>query len=156
MQNRILMRHKQIILYGIALAGLLFLLKWLELRFLIINHSQQVFTGSIALIFTALGIWLALKLSRPRVEKIIVEREVKVHKAEFTFNQEEAERLNISKREVEVLALMSQGLSNQEIADKMFVSLNTVKTHSKNLFEKLDVVRRTQAVQKGKDLRLIE
>ena len=146
---------QQIILYGAALAILLFLLKWLELRFLIIDHSQQVFTGSIAVIFTALGIWLALKLSRPKVEKLVIEKEIYIRQSGFVFNEKEASERGLSRRELEVLELMAEGLSNQEIADRLFVSANTVKTHSKNLFEKLGVVRRTQAVQKGRDLNLI-
>jgi ATP/maltotriose-dependent transcriptional regulator MalT len=130
-------------------------LKWLELRLIIINHSQQLFTGIIAVIFTALGIWLALKLSRPRVREVIVEKQVLTPDRPFVFNEAEAERLGLSKRELEVLQLMSEGHSNQEIAEKMFVSVNTVKTHSKNLFEKLDVSRRTQAIQKAQQRNLI-
>ena len=142
-------------MYGLFLASLIFLLKWLELRFVIIDHSQEIFTGAIALIFTGLGIWLALRLVRPRAEKIIVEKEVIIRSNNFVFNEQEAERRGLSKRELEVLQLMSEGLSNQEIADRLFVSGNTIKTHSRNLFEKLDVVRRTQAIQKGKELNLI-
>lgn len=74
---------------------------------------------------------------------------------EFILNEQELQKLGISKREHEVLELMSTGLTNQEIADKLFVSLNTIKTHSSNLFLKLEVSRRTQAIQKGKQLRLI-
>jgi two-component system, NarL family, response regulator LiaR len=152
---RLFVRHKTLILYGAALAALLFLLKWLELRLIIINHSQQLFTGIIALIFTALGIWLALKLSRPRVREVIIEKQIPAPGQSFIFNEAEAEKLGLSKRELEVLQLMSQGLSNQEIAEKMFVSINTVKTHSKNLFEKLEVSRRTQAIQQAKRRNLI-
>jgi DNA-binding CsgD family transcriptional regulator len=156
MQLREIPRTTQTVLYGAALAMLLFLLKWLELKFLIINHSLEFFVGSIAVIFTALGIWLARKLSRPRVEKLVVEKEVIVRKDKFIFNELEASKRGLSRRELEVLELMSQGFSNQEIADKLFVSSNTIKTHSRNLFEKLEVVRRTQAVQKAKDLSLIK
>jgi two-component system, NarL family, response regulator LiaR len=152
---KLFIRHKPLLLYGAALAALLFLLKWLELRLIIINHSQQLFTGTIALIFTVLGIWLALKLSRPRVREVIVEKRVFAPGPTFVFNEAEAEKLGLSKRELEVLQLMSQGHSNQEIAEKMFVSVNTVKTHSKNLFEKLEVSRRTQAIQKAKQRNLI-
>jgi len=140
----------------VCLAALLFLLKWLELRFIIIDHAMEIYTGAIALIFTVLGIWLALKLSRPKIETRIIEKEVyKNAPLEFIVNEEAINRLGLSKREMEVLQFMSQGLSNQEIADRMFVSLNTIKTHSSKVFEKLDVKRRTQAVSKAKELMII-
>jgi DNA-binding CsgD family transcriptional regulator len=150
-----LSKRTQIVLYGISLALLVFLLKWLEFRFLILNHSQEIFTGIVAVVFTGLGIWLALKLSRPRVETVTVEKEIVIRNADFVFNEKEAIARGLSRRELEVLELMSQGLSNQEIADKLFVSANTIKTHTRNLFEKLNVARRTQAVQIGRGLGLI-
>ena len=106
--------------------------------------------------FTCLGIWLALKLTRPKIETVIVEKEVYVRdRNDFIFNEIELLKLGISKRELEVLALISEGLSNQEIAERLFVSLNTIKTHSSRLFEKLEVRSRTQAVEKAKRLSLI-
>lgn len=154
--NTSLLKHKQAYLYGISLALLLFLLKWLELRFVIIDHSFEVYIGAIALIFTGLGIWLALKLTKPKVETRVVEKEVLLHQKDFVLNERELEKLGLSKREVEVLQLMSKGMSNQEIATQLFVSLNTIKTHSSKIFEKLDVKRRTQAVEKAKRLSIIE
>lgn len=149
-------KHKQTMLYGILLAALLFVLKWLELRLLIISHSFEIYAGAIALIFTALGIWLALKLSRPKVETRVIEKEVYVQAStHFTLNEDALSKLNMSKRELEVLELMAGGLSNQEIAEQLFVSLNTVKTHSARVFEKMDVKRRTQAVEKAKRMSLI-
>jgi DNA-binding CsgD family transcriptional regulator len=149
-------RNRQNILYGLSLALLLFLLKWLELRFLIIHHAMEIYIGMIALIFTALGIWLALKLARPKVETVIVEKPVIIPQAaDFSVNTREVDRLGLSSRELEVLQLMAEGLSNQEIAGRLFVSLNTVKTHASRLFEKLDVKRRTQAVEKAKRLSII-
>lgn len=149
-------RHKQIILYGVLLALLLFLLKWLELRLLIIHHSFEIYAGIIALLFTAVGIWLALKLSRPKVQTMVIEKEVYINNTStFTFNEGALSQLNMSRRELEVLQLMANGLSNQEIADQLFVSLNTVKTHSARVFEKMEVKRRTQAVEKGKRMGLI-
>ncbi|SEN08776.1 transcriptional regulator, LuxR family [Chitinophaga rupis] len=151
-----LSKHKHIILYGVCLALLLFLLKWLELRLIIINHAFEVYIGAIAVIFTALGIWLALKLTKPKVRTVIVEKEVYIqHEGEFTPNERELQQLGLSNRELEVLQLMAAGLSNQEIAGRLFVSLNTIKTHSSRLFEKMDVKRRTQAVEKAKRLRII-
>ncbi|NML40310.1 DNA-binding response regulator [Chitinophaga sp. G-6-1-13] len=149
-------RNKQNILYGLSLALLLFLLKWLELRFLIIHHAMEIYVGMVALVFTALGIWLALKLARPKVEIVIVEKPVLVTpSATFSLNTTELDRLGLSSRELEVLQLMADGLSNQEIASRLFVSLNTVKTHASRLFEKLDVKRRTQAIDKAKRLSII-
>lgn len=149
-------RHKHIVIYGISLALLLFLLKWLELKFIIIDHALEIYVGFIAVIFTALGIWVALKLNRVKNETIIVEKEILVNKSpDFKVNESEINRLGLSKRELEVLQLMAEGLSNNEIADKLFVSLNTIKTHSKNLFGKMDVERRTQAVDKAKKLSII-
>jgi len=149
-------QNKTAILYGASLAILLFLLKWLELRLVIINHSFEVYVGTIAILFTALGIWLALKLTKPRVKVVVVEKEVLVGPREqFIADEEEINKLNLSKREMEVLQLMAEGLSNQEIAGRLFVSLNTVKTHSSNVFVKLDVKRRTQAIEKAKRLVII-
>src|SRR5215468_9676039 len=140
-----LAKHKATIIYGISLAFLLFLLKWLELRFVIFDHSFEIYIGFIAVIFTALGIWLALKLSKPKIETIVVEKEVYVSRNEnFALNTSLISQLELSKRELEILSLRAQGHSNQEIAEKLFVSLSTVKTHIQNLFEKLDVKRRTQ------------
>jgi two-component system, NarL family, response regulator LiaR len=151
------LKNRLVILYGAALAGLLFLLKWLEFRFLIIDHSFEVYIGAIALIFTTLGIWLALKLTKPKIETVVVEKEVYVSppKQPGLPDEQRLQQLGISKREWEVLALMSEGLSNQEIASRLFVSVNTIKTHSSKIFEKLDVRRRTQAIEKGKRLGLL-
>ena len=154
--KNLLLRNKATIVYSISLAFLLFLLKWLELRFIIFDHSFEIYIGFIAVIFTALGIWLALKLSKPKIETVVVEKEVYVSRNEnFVQDTLLVSQLELSKRELEILSLLAQGHSNQEIAVKLFVSLSTVKTHIQNLFEKLDVKRRTQAVEKAKRLNLI-
>lgn len=137
---------KTIILYGLAMAIFIFLLKYLEYRLLIHDLSTEIYVGIIAITFTVLGIWAGLRLTR---KKVIVTN------GNFIFNENELQRLGISKREYEVLELVAKGFSNQEIADKLFVSLNTVKTHTSNLFLKLEVSRRTQAIQKAKELQLI-
>ena len=148
--------HKATIVYSICLALLLFLLKWLELRFIIFDHSLEVYIGSIAFIFTALGIWLALKLSKPKIETVVVEKEVYISRNDiFVLNKSLVTQLELSSRELEILGLMAEGNSNQEIANRIFVSVSTVKTHNQNLFEKLDVKRRTQAIEKAKRLNLI-
>src|ERR1044071_6951818 len=151
-----LLRNKSTIIYSISLAFLLFLLKWMELRFIIFDHSFEIYIGFIALIFTALGIWLALKLSKPKIETVVVEKEVHVTKEnEFILNTSLISSLELSKRELEILNLMALGHSNEEIAAKIFVSVSTVKTHNQNLFFKLEVKRRTQAIEKAKRLHLI-
>lgn len=150
-------RNKSIVLYGIAMALLLLLLQWIQLKFIIIDYAFEIYAGLIAFIFTALGIWLALKLAKPKIETHIVEKTVFVEKpSDFVVNKKELEKANLSKRELEVLQLMSEGLSNKEIAERLFVSLNTIKTHSSNLFFKLDVERRTQAIEKAKRLKIIQ
>jgi len=156
--KNLLLKNKGIIVYSISLAFLLFLLKWLELRFIIFDHSFEIYIGFIAIIFTALGIWLALKLSKPKIETVVVEKEVYVNSPDSyrdVLNTSLVSKLGLSKRELQILGLLAQGHSNQEIATKLFISLSTVKTHIQNLFEKLDVKRRIQAVEKAKRLNLI-
>ena len=151
-----LLKHKATIIYSISLAFLLFLLKWLELRFIIFDHSFEIYIGFIAVIFTALGIWLALKLSKPKIKTVVVEKEVYITRNDnFVLNTSLISELELSKRELEILGLLAEGHSNQEIATKLFVSLSTVKTHLQNIFEKLDVKRRTQAVEMARRLSLI-
>ncbi len=149
-----IVKNKQNILYGVCLALLLLLLKWLEWRFVIVDNAFEFYAGSIAVIFTGLGIWLAIKLITPKLKTVIIEKHVPAA-ANFVLNEAELNRLRLSARELEVLQLMAEGLSNQEIAERLFVSLNTIKTHSSNLFIKMDVERRTQAVEKAKRLSLI-
>lgn len=155
-KNNVLLRNKSTIGYGISLAFLLIMLKWLELRFIIVDHSFEIYTGFIAVIFTALGIWIALQFSKPKIETVVVEKEVYVNRTEsFVLNAPLISQLQLSKRELEILSLLAQGYSNQEIAAKLLVSVSTVKTHNQHLFEKLEVKRRTQAVEKAKRLNLI-
>jgi two-component system, NarL family, response regulator LiaR len=149
-------KNKSIILYGVSLAFLLFLLKWLELKFIVFKNYQEFYIGAIAVIFTALGIWLALKLAKPKINTIIIEKEVFVPQPkEFVLNEAQLKKLGLSNRELEVLQLMAQGYSNNEIAEKLFLSLSTIKTHVANLFFKLDAKRRTQAIEIAKKLSLI-
>ena len=149
-------KRKEILIYCISMALLLFLLKWLEAHFIVFNYRLDFFIGAIAILFTVLGIWLALKLVKPKVETRIVEKEVYIDSsAQTEINQQEIEKLGISKRELDVLNLMATGLSNEEIAGKLFIGLNTVKTHSSNIFLKLDVKRRTQAIEKAKRMNII-
>jgi DNA-binding NarL/FixJ family response regulator len=137
---------RTILLYGLALALMVLLMKWLEYRYFLKELSTEFYIGIIAIFFTGLGTWAGIRLTR---KKAIVTPST------FLFNEAQLQKLGISKREHEVLQLMAQGLSNQEIADKLFVSLNTVKTHASNLFVKLEASRRTEAVRKAKELSLI-
>jgi len=138
--------RRTIILYGFFLALLVFFLKSIEYRYFVHDFSLEFYLGLVAILFTGLGIWAGLKLTR---KKIVFAN------PDFTLNRDELEKRGISPRELEVLGLMAIGLSNQEIADKLFVSLNTIKTHSSSIFLKLDVKRRTQAIQKAKELQFI-
>jgi DNA-binding NarL/FixJ family response regulator len=130
------------------MAGLLGLLKLVEYNYFVHDLPFEFYIGAVALMFTALGVWAGLRLTRPKTE--IVE-----NTESFQFNQEALRRLGISKREHEVLQLMSEGLSNQEISEKLFVSMSTVKTHVSSVLAKLDARRRTQAIQQAKKLRII-
>ena len=154
--RNLFVKHRSVLLYGISLAILLFVLRWLELRFIIFDHAFEIYIAAIAIFFTSLGIWLALKLTQPKIERVVVEKEVYLEKSiPFIFNEPEMTRLGLSRRELEVLQLMAEGLSNNEIAARLFVSLNTIKTHASNVFIKLDVSRRTQAIEKAKRIQLI-
>jgi DNA-binding CsgD family transcriptional regulator len=143
--------RKTVLLYGLFLAVLIYLLKTLQYRYLVRDLSIEFYMGLLAVLFTTVGIWAGLRLTSKKTLTVKVPTPV----GSFTLDQSMLDKLGISKREHEVLELMAAGLSNQEIADKLFVSVNTIKTHSANLFSKLDVRRRTQAVQKGKELLLI-
>ena len=143
---------KHIVIYGLCGGVLIVILKLVEYRFLVIEHSIEIYGGLIALLFAVLGIWLGLKLNKNK-ETVIV-REVPAPQF-FTLNETRLRELGITRRELEILELIANGLSNREIAEKLFVSENTVKTHSSRLFDKLSARRRTQAVQMGKELGLI-
>ena len=148
-------QNKELISYAIAMAILLLLLRLLEYKFLVLEYKIEIYAGIIAIIFLLIGIWVTNKVTKPKVETEVVEKEVKIFQDNFSINTEAIETLKISSRELEVLQLMAKGLSNQEIADALFVSLHTIKTHNANLFEKLDVKRRTQAVEVAKKLQII-
>lgn len=142
--------RRTILLYGVLLALLTAGLKFLEYHYLIRSLSIEVYVGLIALLFTALGIWVGTRLLQKKAKPV-----VHLVQDPFQLNKEVLKQYGLSAREYEVLELIAQGCSNQEIADKLFVSLSTIKTHSANLFSKLDVKRRTQAVQRAKELQLI-
>lgn len=138
-----------VLLYGLLGGALIALLKLVEYRYLVLEHSLQIYGGIVAVLFTALGIWLGQKLTRTK--EVVIVRNAKP----FTIDKAALETLGITPREHEILTLIAAGLSNREIAEKLFVSQNTVKTHSSRLFEKLNARRRTQAVQIAKQSGLI-
>jgi ATP/maltotriose-dependent transcriptional regulator MalT len=145
---------KLVLLYGVVGGALIAVLKSIEYRWLVVEHSIEIYGGLVAALFAAVGIWLGRKLTREK--KTVVVREVLVPApAQFIRDQGKLESLGITPRELEILELIAQGLSNKEIAERVFVSENTVKTHSSRVFDKLGARRRTQAVQLGKELRLI-
>ena len=151
--NRPSMR-KHVLLYGLLGGVLIVGLKLIEYRWLMVEYSVEIYGGIVAAVFAGVGIWLGLKLTR-HTETVVV-REVMVEApVNFVRNQARLESLGITPRELEILELMAAGLSNREIAERVHVSENTVKTHSSRVFDKLGARRRTQAVQLGKELRLI-
>ena len=153
---------KHLLIYGICGGLLIVLLKTIEYRFLVMERSIEIYGGLIAFFFASVGIWLGLKLTKNKetvvVKEVPVEVTVEVPvpaREPFTLDQTRLRQLGITTRELEILQLIAGGLSTREIAERLFVSENTVKTHSSRLFDKLDAKRRTQAVQIGKQMRLI-
>jgi NarL family two-component system response regulator LiaR len=145
---------RHVLIYGLIGGILIAALKWTEYRFLVIEHSIEIYGGLIAATFAVLGIWLGLKLTGRR--QTIVVKEIPVPAGgPFVLDERKREDLHITRRELEILELIAQGLSNREIAEKLFVSENTVKTHSSRVFDKLGARRRTQAVQLGKEFGLL-
>ena len=146
--------RKQVLLYGLIGGVLIAGLKFIEYRWLVVEHSVEIFGGLVALVFAGVGIWLGRRLTR--YKETVVVREVMVPgPTSFVRDQARLNDLGITPRELEILELMAQGLSNREIGARVNVSENTVKTHSSRVFDKLGARRRTQAVQLGKELRLI-
>ena len=142
------------LIYGLCGGVLIVVLKLIEFRFLVVEHSIEIYGGLIALLFAAVGIWLGLKLTKKK--EVLIVKEVPVPAAQpFALNEERLKHFGITKRELEILELIARGMSNREIAEKLYVSENTVKTHSSRLFDKLSAKRRTQAVQIGKEMGLI-
>lgn len=153
--KRIWKPTKSIFLYALLMALLVFALKWMQWKYLITDHSLDIYIGLIAVFFTLLGIWVASQLTKPKVETVVVEKQVYITPPEeFVLNETELQKLNLTSREYEVLQQLSKGLSNAEIAEQLFLSLSTVKTHVSNLLFKMDVKNRTQAIEKAKRLKL--
>jgi DNA-binding CsgD family transcriptional regulator len=145
---------KRTLLLGVAGGLLIALLKFIEYKHFVHTYPTELYGGLIAAIFTAVGIYFGIKWTR--VKEVVVVKEVLVPAGgPFVLNAAKLKELGITAREHEILGLIAEGLSNREIGERLFVSENTVKTHSSRLFDKMDVNRRVQAVQKGKDFGLI-
>ena len=148
--------RKHGLLYGILGGVLIALLQLIEYRWLFVEHSFEIYAGIVAAVFAAVGIWVGQRLTRKPEPAVVVVREVLVPAPiDFVRDDSQRERLGITARELEILELIAEGLSNKEIAERVHVSENTVKTHSGRVFSKLGARRRTQAVQLGKEHRLI-
>ena len=155
---------RTLLLYGLAAGLLIVALRVVEYRFLVIDHAVEIYGAIVAAIFAGVGIALGIRLTRQRVEVREVTREVTVKipvevpvpaGVPFVVNQQQLDARGITPREHEILQLIAEGLSTREMATRLFVSENTVKTHCARLFDKLGVNRRTQAVQVGKRLGII-
>jgi DNA-binding CsgD family transcriptional regulator len=153
--KKLYFKTRHFILYGLLLAVLVFVLKWFQWKFLIIDNSWDIYIGLLAIFFTALGVWIATQITKRRIKTVVVEKEVYIESpTEFEINEAELKKLNLSNREYEVLQLLSRGYSNADIASNLFLSLSTVKTHVSNILLKMDVKSRAQAIEKAKRLRL--
>ncbi|HNV84924.1 MAG TPA: response regulator transcription factor [Arenimonas sp.] len=146
--------RKEVLIYGMLGGILIAGLKLIEYRWLVVEHSIEIYGGLVAAVFAGLGIWLGLRLTRNKSTIVVQKIEVPAPVI-FERDQIKLESLAITPRELEILQLMAEGMSNKEIAAHVFVSENTVKTHSSHVFDKLGVKRRTQAVQLARQLRLI-
>lgn len=146
--------RKHVLLFGLLGGVLIAGLKLIEYRWLVVGHSIEIYAGLVAAVFAAVGIWLGQRLTR-RAETVVVREVVVEAPTAFVRDSARLDALGITPRELEILELIAAGLSNREIAERVHVSENTVKTHSSRIFDKLGARRRTQAVQLGKKFRLI-
>ncbi len=145
---------QHVLICGLIGGVLITVLKWTEYQFLVIEHSVEIYGGLIAATFAVLGIWLGTKLTGTR-PKVVVKEVLVSEEKSFILNESKRDDLGITRREMEILELIAQGMSNREIAEKLYVSENTIKTHCSRTFEKLGAKRRTQAVQLGKEFGLL-
>ena len=152
---------KHLAIYGVCGGLLIVAMQYVEYRFLVLQHSVEIYGALIAAAFATVGIWLGLTLTGRKVVikevpvEVTVEVPVPAPAGPFTANAARIEALGITPRELEVLQLIAEGLSNKEMAERLFVSENTVKTHASRVFDKLGASRRTQAVQLAKSQGLL-
>ncbi len=151
-RGRLGLMKREILVLGVVGGVLIAVLQWMDYRFLVMEHSEGIFGGLVAVIFSGVGIWLGLKLVKPRV---VVETKEVPAAVNFAVDEGRRESLGITPREMEILGLVAEGLSNREIAERLFVSENTVKTHCSRAFDKLGARRLTEAVQMGKQMGLL-
>lgn len=144
---------RHVLIFGLVGGLLIATLQYTQYRFVVIEHSVEIYGALVAILFATFGIWLGLRITRRR--ETIVVREVRVSASAFAPDTVRQQSLGITARELEILTLIARGLSNREIATELFVSENTVKTHCSRAFDKLGAARRTQAVQRGKELGLL-
>jgi DNA-binding CsgD family transcriptional regulator len=149
--------RKQVLIFGLVGGVLVTLLQWTEFHFVVLEHSVAIYGVLIAILFAGAGIWLGTRLLAPRERIVdrIVEISVPAAPTPFASDHTARERLGITRREMEILELVARGLSNREIGETLFVSENTVKTHCSRAFDKLGARRRTEAVQRSKELGLL-
>ena len=142
---------KQVVIgFGLIILALLVLFKVAQYSHFRLAGSTEIWIAVFSIAFFVIGIFLSRRLFIPKPQ--VIEKEVFVNNHPFSVDEKQLEKSGISKRELEILQLINEGLSNQQIADKLFVSENTVKKHISNLFLKLDVERRTEAVKKAKEI----
>ena len=145
------------LVFGLAAGVLIAILQVVEYRYLVLERSMEIYGALVAVLFATAGIWLGRRITRPRDRIVIQEVQVPVPASTEPFRVDDRKRdeLGMTPRELEILQLIAEGLSNKEIAERSFISENTVKTHSSRVFDKLGVKRRVQAVQRGRELGLI-
>ena len=143
---------RYVLIFGLVGGTLVTLLQWMQYRFLVVEHSVEIYAALIAAVFAGVGIWLGIRLTRSEPKVVIQQAPRPVP---FVPNPRRCDELGITPREMEILTLVAKGLSNREIAGQLFVSENTVKTHCSRAFDKLGARRRTQAVQLGKEFGLL-
>ncbi|HEY3703464.1 MAG TPA: response regulator transcription factor [Terracidiphilus sp.] len=155
---------RTILICGLVGGLLIALLRWSEYQFLVIDHSVEIYAALVAAVFAGLGIWLGIRLTRSSRVAAVPDQPAAAPLATpvpapdpmaFVPDQNKRDDLGITRREMEILELVAEGLSNREIAERLFVSENTVKTHCSRAFDKLGARRRTEAVLMGKKLGLL-
>jgi DNA-binding CsgD family transcriptional regulator len=163
---------RHVLIFGVVGGLLIATLQYTEYRFVVIEHSVELYSALVAILFAGFGIWLGIRITRTReagsretagetvaAKEMLAPAEtpspLAADSAPFSPDTARRQTLGITPRELEILNLIARGLSNREIAAQLFVSENTVKTHCSRAFNKLGAARRTQAVQRGKELGLL-
>ena len=138
--------HLSIVLFGTLLAFFVILLQCFEYKYYVGSLDTYIYTSVVATIFTIVGVWIGFNILRPKNTTIESTQET---------NHLKLKELKLNTREYEILQLIAKGFSNQEIANQLFLAVPTIKTHTSNLYSKLEVRSRTQAIHKARSLKLI-